>query len=412
MNREVVVTGLSIWSSYGPGTAAFWKGLNSPWADLQPVTRFSVAHKVFRSKKAASIAEIQPESIGDAEESIQGIVKWVLNDLFTRSCLAKSQSGDVSPYEVAVCVGSSQSTTGLFREHLRTPFGYLAEYKHQEARDWLSSGSVVTQIAHQIGARGPALMISTACASSTSSIGAAYNMIRKGRARRAFAGGIGYYTEITFTGFNILRLTSSNGCRPFDVNRDGIMFGDSVAFVLLEDRETAEKRGAKPIVRITGYASGNEAYHATSPDPEGGAAYRVMWNALGQSPELLAKLDYINAHGTGTLVNDKTELLAIRRLLKMRHQPEPVAISSTKGHHGHALGAAGAMEFIATVLAIQNQMAPCTAGLRDREPEFDDLNLVAGQAQPRHIRLALSNSFAFGGNVAAIALELPTESVA
>lgn len=404
MNREVVVTGMSIWSPYGRGTQPFWEGLKRPRAEWPQVSRFSVEHKIFRSKTAASIAEIQPESIGDAEESIHEIVRWVLGDLRSSAALPES-ADDVSPYDVAVCVGSSQSTTGLFREHLRSPYTYLNSPGHEEARNWLSSGSMLTQVAHQAGARGPALMISTACASSTSSIGSAYNMIRTGRARRAFAGGIGYFTEITFSGFNILRLTSAAGCRPFDVKRDGIMFGDSVAFVLLEDRETAERRGAKPLARIAGYASGNEAYHATSPAPDGGAAFRVMWNALGQSEDLLERLDYINAHGTGTLVNDKTELVAIRRLLQMRSNDAPVAISSTKGHHGHALGAAGAMEFVATLLAMRNQTAPCTAGLTEPEPEFNDLDLVAGEARPRRIRLALSNSFAFGGNVAAIAVE-------
>ena len=409
MKREVVVTGLSIWSPFGPGTASFWEGLKSPQVDLQPITRFNVEHKIFRSRTAAGIVEIQPDPNGDAEESIQKITKWVLSDLCANAGLDSSRPDDVTPYEIAVCVGSSQSTTGMFRKYLRSPFGYLAVSKHHEERNWLSSGQLLAQIANQVGARGPALMISTACASSTSSIGIASNMIRTGRARRAFAGGIGYYSDITFTGFNILRLTCTNGCRPFDVKRDGLMLGDSVAFVLLEDGEIAEKRGVKPIVRITGYASGNEAYHATSPDPDGSAEFRVMWNALGRNPEMLAKLDYINAHGTGTLVNDKTELIAIRRLLEMREKPAPVAISSTKGHHGHALGAAGAMEFIATVLAIQNQIAPCTARLMNQERGFEDLDLVMGEARPCRIRLALSNSFAFGGNVAAIALESAME---
>ncbi len=410
MNREVVVTGLSIWSPYGQGSEAFWEGLAGAGSAARPISRFDVSHKVFRSHAAASIPEIPSEAEGDAEESIEGIVEWVLEDLRVRSCLSTAPPGQVSPYQVAVCVGSSQSTSGLLREHMRAPYTYLAGSRHQKSRAWLSSGSVLTQIAHQVGARGPAFMISTACASSTTAIGLAYDLVRKGRARRAFAGGIGYFTEITFTGFNILRLTSTGSCRPFDASRDGITFGDAVAFVLLEDRETAERRGARPLARIVGHALANEAYHATSPDPGGGAALRVMWQALGRDRSLLDRLDYINAHGTGTVVNDKSELLAIRRLLAMREEKTPVAISSTKGHHGHALGAAGAMEFVATTLALQHQMVPGTVGLSNPEPGFDDLDLVAGEARPRRIRLALSNSFAFGGNVAAIALEPPAGS--
>jgi 3-oxoacyl-[acyl-carrier-protein] synthase II len=404
MNREVVVTGMSIWSPFGRGNQAFWDALRQPRAEPRPITRFSVEHKVFRSRTAASIDEIQPESLGDAEDSIHDVVRWVIDDLRANAGLTHD-TGDISAYDTGVSIGSSQSTTGLFREYLRDNFAYLSNSKHMEARHWLASGSMAAQIAAQVGAQGPGQMISTACASSTSAIGIAYNAIRGGKLRRVYAGGIGYFTELTFSGFNILRLTSSGGCKPFDQHRDGIMFGDSVALVVLEDAETAARRGARTLARIAGYACGNEAFHATSPAPDGDAAYRVMWNALGRSPELLARLDYINAHGTGTLVNDKTELIAIRRLLQMRAGGGPVAISSTKGHHGHALGAAGATEFIATILAMQNGAAPCTAGLDEPEPGFTGLNLVMGAPQSMKIRLALSNSFAFGGNVAALAIE-------
>src|SRR5207237_495491 len=236
---------------------------------------------------------------------------------------------------------------------------------------WVSAGSILSTVARQTNARGAAMVVSTACASGTSSIGIGYDWIRRGRAKRVFAGGIGFFSELSFSGFNILRLTARDGCRSFDVERDGMMFGDGFAIVVLEDEEFARRRGAKIWARILGYATANEAFHPTSPDPQGSAGFRAMWQALQRDAGLLSKLDYINAHGTGTLVNDTAELRAIQRLISLDENKKNVAVSSTKGHHGHSLGAAGSVEFIATVLSLKHQQVPPTLGLENPEPGFD-----------------------------------------
>lgn len=401
MTRGVVITGMGIWSPYGRGVDQFWRGLTSGESARRPVTRFDTDHRVYRAHDAATIDTIGPEVTGEAEADASRMLSEAITDLLASAAI---ESGDVSPHEVAVCLGSSQSATKVFADYLRRKRGEEIAPDTFSSPLWVTAGALIAEVARQTGALGPAMVVSTACTSGTSSIGIGYEMIRSGRIKRAIAGGVGFFSEISFSGFNILRLTARDGCRPFDIARDGMMFGDGFALAALEDEELARGRGANILARVVGYASGNEAFHPTSPDPQGAAGFRVMWQALNRQPELLAQLDYINAHGTGTTVNDTAELLAIRQLLQMRDGSGSVAISSTKGHHGHALGAAGGVEFVATVLAVQNGVAPSTCGLLNPQPGFEDLDLVRGKPRPHSIRVALSNSFAFGGNVASIAV--------
>ena len=398
---------MAIWSPYGRGLEAFWQGLAGSVPCRREVTRFNVEHWAYRSRSAALIEEIRAEGDGEAEHSATELLHETIDDLLASSGIGAD--AEVSPYDVAVCLGSSQSVTNVFSDYLRQRRGEPTAADAFDNYSWISAGHLLGEVAHRVGARGAATLVSTACASSTSSIGVGYDLIRQGRARRAFAGGVGFFSELSFSGFNILRLTGRDGCRPFDTGRDGMMFGDGFALVCLEDEALAAERGARVLARIAGYATGNEAFHATSPAPDGAAGFRVMWQALNCSPTLLSRLDYINAHGTGTPVNDTAELKAIERLVGLRDEGAGgrVAVSSTKGHHGHALGAAGAVEFIATVLSLQHQMVPPTLGLEHPEPCCEAIDLVRGEARPQRIRLALSNSFAFGGNVASIAVEAP-----
>ena len=404
MSRSVVVTAISIWSPYGRGIDAFWNGLVEMRSGAKPFGRFNVNHWVFRTRQGAAIPEITNEKI-EGELSASAIMCQVAEDLSGNENTAQQQ---VSAYETGLCIGSSHGgATARFTNFLRSQRGEHISEDWMDTNAPLSSAALLAPLVLQLNVKGPSSMISTACASGTSSIGTAYNWIRRGRVRRAYAGGFGYFTEISYSGFNILRLTAKDGCRPFDTQRTGIMLGDGFALVTLEDEDLATQRGATIYARIAGYCDANEAHHPTSPEPNGNTALKVMWNALGRSQQQLAKLDYINAHGTGTQANDTAELIAIQRLLNLGEGKSDVAISSTKGHHGHSLGASGSVEFIATVLAMRNQTVPATLGLETPEKEFHHLNLVRGSPQKRTIRVALSNSFAFGGNAASIAIERP-----
>ncbi len=403
MNRSVVVTGMAIWSPYGRGIDLFWEGLVAMQPGRKDITRFDVSHWVFRSKEAAVIPEV-PSDPRSAELCSSRLMGEVISDVL--DSLGSSPEG-LSPYDIGLCMGSSNGgATSRYLDFLKVQRGEVnALGSYVESHTSLSSAAFLHELTETLGVKGPSSLISTACASGTSSIGTGYDWIRQGRARRVFAGGYGYFSDISLTGFNILRLIGKNGCHPFNADRDGMMLGDAFALVVLEEEEMARRCNANILARMIGYSAVNEAYHPTSPDPTGQTGARVMWNALGQSEDNLSRLDYINAHGTGTEVNDKAELIAIRELLTRRHGGSPVAVSSTKGHHGHSLGATGSVEFIATLLAMQNDCVPATLWLDNPEPGFEDIDLVCTASRKQQIRVALSNSFAFGGNVAAIAVE-------
>jgi 3-oxoacyl-[acyl-carrier-protein] synthase II len=399
----VVVTGMALWSPFGRGTRAFWDGLIAGQSGAKRMDRFDVEHKTYRSSHGAAIPGLGAEGSREFHDRSVAMLDAMVDDVLGDASLV-SGAGDVSPFDVATILGTSLGPSERLRRFSEGGLGPDAD-EAGEAIDELSIVGLSARVARRVGARGPVSVVATACASGTSSIGLAYDLIRRGRARRAFAGGIGIVSELSFSGFNILRVLSKEDCRPFDVERSGIMLGDAVALVVLEDEALARNRGANVQAVVTGYASGNEAHHATHPDPTGRAALAVMWNALDRSVANLSRLDYINAHGTGTTANDAAELAAIDQLLAKRGDAAPVGVSSTKGHHGHALAAAGSVEFIATVLAVQNAMIPGTRGLREPEAGFERIDFVRDGGSARDIRLALSNSFAFGGNVASICVE-------
>jgi len=392
MSREAVVTGLGLWTPYGRGPDAFWKGLMSGQPASSKVDRFDSDRKGYRTNMAASISGMGSEVSGETERTAAEFVNAVLSDAIADSGVS---SRDLSPYEVGVVVGVTQGTPPPVRPLTQTP----------EMAIWgLGSGAVLRQIVGCTRAQGYVASISTACASGTQSIGIGYGLIRNGQARRVFTGGLGYFSEISFSGFNTLRVLSKDGCRPFDAKRDGVMLGDAFVLIVLEEEDLARDRGARIYGRVLGYACGNEAFHATAPDPSGTAACDTMRRSLGCGSEHLERLDYVNAHGTGTIANDSAELAAIARLAANRSSRHPIAVSSTKGHHGHALGAAGSVEFSATLLAIVHQAIPATCGLETVTASYDSIDLVRGGPLQRPVRVALSNSFAFGGVLASIAI--------
>jgi nodulation protein E len=248
-------------------------------------------------------------------------------------------------------------------------------------------------ISMDLGLPGPAWTVSTACSSSNHAIGQAFRMVRAGDADVAIAGG----SEATFS-FGILkaweamRVVSGDTCRPFSKDRSGMILGEGGAMVILEPLDRTLARGAKIYCEITGFGMSADAHHITQPSVEG--PVRAMRTALRDAATAPDAVDYINAHGTGTEVNDSTETAAVRQVFG--EHANRLAISSTKSMHGHALGAAGAIEAAATALAIRDGFIPPTVNYRVPDPACD-LDVVANQSRPAHVRCAMSNSFAFGG---------------
>jgi len=212
-------------------------------------------------------------------------------------------------------------------------------------------------------------------------------------------GGSESLSEVTFGGFNSLRAVDEEYCRPFDLNRKGLSLGEGAAILVIEEAEHVLKRGAKIYAELLGYGLSGDGHHMTAPDPEGRGAFRAMQEALKDGGVRLDEVDYINAHGTATPANDLAETKAIKSLFKERAKKIPV--SASKSMIGHCLGAAGAVEALATVLVVQNNRVPPTIHYQTPDPECD-LDYVPNQPREAVVKVALSNSFAFGGNNTAL----------
>jgi 3-oxoacyl-[acyl-carrier-protein] synthase II len=249
------------------------------------------------------------------------------------------------------------------------------------------------QEAFGIGA--PCQVIANACASGTNAIGHAFNCVRSGRYQRVLTGGYDAISELVFVGFDSLQASTPERCRPFDRERSGLVLGEGAAVLALENLAMAQERGASILAEIIGYGISTDNFHLTQPDPSGSGPRQAMEGALESAGISSAEIDYINAHGTATPFNDAAEGKAIAELF------DGVPVSSTKGMMGHSLGAAGAVEAIIGILALQHQLLPPNINFRHGDPGLD-LNIVANDVQAGRVRTVLSNSFGFGGTNASL----------
>ncbi len=260
-------------------------------------------------------------------------------------------------------------------------------------------------IAQQYGLGGERVTITTACSSSTTAIGYGADLVRSGLLDIVITGGAESLSELTFAGFNALRVMDPFHCRPFDRNRNGMSLGEGAAVLVLEAYDRAVEREATIYAEVLGYAVNADAFHMTSPDPVAEGMFRVMESALQNAGVVAGDVGYVNAHGTATPANDKLEVRAITRVFQ-RNRP---AVSSTKSMVGHCLGAAGAIETAATALGLLHHMVPPTVHLEAPEPEWD-LDFVPGRSMPRRMEIAMINNFAFGGNNTSLILRKGTST--
>jgi len=241
--------------------------------------------------------------------------------------------------------------------------------------------------------RGPITIVSNACASGSNAVGQAYEMVRSGQTQRAIAGGYDSLCEMVFSGFDSLQALSPTVCRPFDARRDGLALGEGAAIVFLETLESARKRGATILGELIGYASSIDRHHLTQPHPHGDTTQAVMKTACASACVVPEEIGYVNAHGTGTPLNDSSEAIAISEWAGSRAATLPV--SSTKANVGHLLGAAGAVEAVVCLMVLAEQWLPPETAFENPDPacKFP----VVHQSQDAKVNVALSNSFGFGG---------------
>ena len=301
--------------------------------------------------------------------------------------------------EVGVCLGAGAG--GMFEAETYHR-EVLLKGKSRPSLLWPFIPSYTTdRVAERFGFSGPKFTVTTACSSSATGIGYGADLIRNGKTKAVLCGGSEALTELTFGGFNSLKATDPSPCKPFDRKRAGMSLGEGAGILILEDFDEAEKRGVKILAEFLGYGIGGEAYHITAPEPTGMNEARIMKEALEESGVAPTEVDYINAHGTGTPLNDKVETLSIKNAFGEKAYSIP--ISSIKSSVGHCLGAAGAIEAIASILSMVHQFIPPTLNHQE-EDEDCDLDYVPGKSREAEVGVVLSNSFAFGGNCTTLVL--------
>lgn len=396
--RRTVITGMGIWCSLGRGLQTFGANLRAGHAGLREVKRLDLSHPFYRSTRAAVLKNEELLHPQVDQTLIADLTLTVSQDALQDASLTVPPR---DPARFGVALGTSHGGNiaymQLIRGRLNRPDGSL-----DESLALSCTPTVLGQVARWVGARGPTVTISTACASGTNSVGRAAELIQAGRADVMLAGGADLFTELSFSGFNMLGAMTRGTCRPLDRRRDGMVLGDGAAMLVLEEEQQALARGARIYARVMGHAIGNEAFHPTAPRPDGSEAARVMQAALRAADMDADAIDYINLHGTGTEANDEMELRAVAKVFGAR--APAVLLSSTKSLHGHTLGAAGSVEIVATVVGMTQGFAPPGINLEEPMADFSSWSYVRDQGQPARIRAALSNSFGFSGNLASIVL--------
>jgi 3-oxoacyl-[acyl-carrier-protein] synthase II len=408
VKKRVVVTGMGAVTPLGIGVNTFWQNLITGKSGIVPVSRFDTSELL--TKIAGEVKDFVPTSYMEKKEARR-------MDRFTQFAVAGARMAlddakiDLEKFDkdrIGVVLGSGIGGMETLEEQI--------EVKRVKGPGRVSpffipmmiSNMAAGQIAIVFGVSGPNITVVTACASATNAIGEAFKMIQNGMADMIITGGTeAAITPMAFAGFCSLKAMSrcndlpERASRPFDKNRDGFIMGEGSGILILESLEMAEKRKAHIYAEVLGYGSTADAYHITAPAPGGVGAAKAMQMAIDDAGLQPEQIDYINAHGTSTELNDKYETMGIKEVFK-EHALQ-LAVSSTKSMTGHLLGAAGGIEAIAVALSINNDLVPPTINYEAVDPECD-LDYVPNVARKMQVQYALSNSLGFGGHNATILL--------
>ena len=387
---RVAVVAAGVVSPLGFGLTETLDSLRKSRDCVSPVTRFSVAQ--CRCKTAGQVSDDRLlAGRGEAPRSrrLHRASHMMIQAL--KEVLAQEPRFEPELTVIGTTSGGMSYGEHYYRSlrqagDLRRAPTWIANYPAQKP-------VIDAQVAFGISA--PCQVIANACASGTNAIGHAFECVRSGRYQRVLAGGYDAISELVFTGFDSLQASTPEKCRPFDRHRTGMVLGEGAAVLALENLASAQQRGAPVLAEIIGYGISTDNFHITQPDPTGIGAQQAMQQALQSARVSAAAVDYINAHGTATLFNDAAEGKAISGLFN------GVPVSSTKGMMGHSLGAAGAIEAVICLLALQHQFLPPNINFGALDDHLD-LNIVANKARPAVLHTALSNSFGFGGTNASI----------
>ncbi len=399
--RRVVVTGLGILTPVGNDVKQTWTNIVAGKSGIAPIDHFDVS--AYSTRFGGSVRNL---NIGDYI-STKDARKM---DLFIQYGMiaaeqaiedARLECTEENASRIGVAIGSGIGGLTMIEKN----YDAIKNSGPRKVSPFFVPGSIINMISGNLsikyGYKGPNISIVTACTTGTHNIGFSARMIQQGDADVMIAGGAEMATsQLGLGGFAAARALSTRNddpeaaSRPWDKDRDGFVLSDGAGVVVLEEYETAKKRGATIYAELSGFGMSGDAYHMTAPSEDGAGAAASMQNAISDAAMDASEIDYINAHGTSTPAGDVIESRAVKKV--MGDAASKVAVSSTKSMIGHLLGAAGAVEAIFSVLAIRDQVAPPTINLDNPDDECD-LNYVPHQAQEREIKVAVSNSFGFGG---------------
>jgi len=401
LSRRVVVTGVGLLTPLGIGTEASWEAIRAGKCGIGPITQFDAA--AFSCRIAGEVKGFDPANYIEKKE-IKKMGRFIQFAIVAAGCALEGSGLKITPEnaeQVGVYIGSGIGGFEVIEREHQT----LLEHGPRRISPFFIPATIINlasgYVSIRSGAKGPNSATATACTTSAHSIGDSYRLIQRGDADAMICGGTeACITPMGIGGFAAMRALSTRNdeperaSRPWDKDRDGFVVGEGAGMLVLEELESARKRGAHILAEMVGYGMSADAFHVTAPPENGDGAFRVMRNSMRDARIEPSQVDYINAHGTSTEVGDLAETAAIKRAFG--DHAYKVAVSSTKSMTGHLLGGAGGLEAGITVMAIRDQIAPPTINLENPDP-LCDLDYVPLHARPMKIEYALSNSFGFGG---------------
>jgi 3-oxoacyl-(acyl-carrier-protein) synthase len=390
MSREAVVTGLGCVSPYGRGVERFWQGLCAGEQAFGPIRHFDAGP--YRNAVAGVVPEGSVETGGARANAFLAAAaeEAVAMAGLTPEVPGAERLGAVT----GTNFGAAQAGLEALRRRAADP---------ERATDLTASrmGAGLAALRTVLPARGPATVLSLACASGTAAVGTALWWLRQGRADAVLAGGFDELSEHAYAGLSNLRAITKETIRPFDARRGGTLFAEGAGVLVLETPEHAAARGATVLARVLGRGLTNDAFHMTAPDKSGAGIVAVLRQALADAGVEPEEVVHFNCHGTGTKYNDLIETNAVKEVFGAH--AAALVLTANKSAFGHAMGAAGALESIATVLAVRDGVVPPTVGLEEPDPELD-LDYCPGAARELPVPVAVCNSYGFGGANASVVI--------
>ena len=402
MDKRIVITGMGVISPIGNKKDAFWNALISGTSGVSDVTSFDTS--VFKVHKGCFVKDFNYDDyvsngsgreIGKGSQFAIAAAKLAIED-------SNVGLNNIDPERAGVSIGTTAGEIQILEK-----VNYV---RHEKGDDSVDPGlflkhpcvNMPSNISIEFGFKGPSTIIPTACAAGNYAIGYACDLIKLGRADIMLAGGSDAFSKVAFVGFSRLNAIAPDICQPFDKDRKGLLVGEGAGMLVLESLEGALARNANIYAEILGYGLSCDGYHITIPHPEGDGVTSAMEKALESAKIKPEDVQYMSAHGTGTVANDKAETISIKKVFG--EHAKKLAISSIKSMLGHTMGAASAIEAVACALAIKEGVVPPTINYETKDPECD-LDFVPNVKREMQVDIAMNNAYAFGGNNSSLILK-------